>query len=180
MNSNIRKKSGFTLIELIVTISIVSILASIAIPSFTGMIKSNRISAGTNELVSALFLARSEALKRSNPVSICTSIDQATCSGGTDFAKGWVIFLDCDDDGVMDLGANSVACDSDGVTDDREEIIRVHDELSGLNIKAGAKQFMTYTFAGRSEAFSFEVKAKGEAAVKKTIILNRTGRVRTQ
>jgi len=59
-----RRVSGFTLTELMVVILVVAILAAIATPSMTEMIQRNRIDAYSNELISALSLARSEAIKR--------------------------------------------------------------------------------------------------------------------
>ena len=56
------KSRGFTLMELLVTLVIVSILASMAVPSFSGLIQNNRMSTQFNELLAILGLARSEAV----------------------------------------------------------------------------------------------------------------------
>lgn len=73
---------GFTLIELIITITIAAILLSIAVPSFTNLIRSNQITAYTNELSTTVNLARSEAIKRGTSIIV-------TSSGGTDWSQGW-------------------------------------------------------------------------------------------
>lgn len=82
------KQSGFTLIELMVTISILAILLGIGVPSFRATIEGNRIATVTNDLVGALQFARSEAIKRSTNVVLCSSSDQASCSGS--WVDGWV------------------------------------------------------------------------------------------
>jgi len=79
-----RKNSGFTLIELMVTITILGILTSIAIPSFTTFIADQRIRTASFDLMSSLMLTRSEALKRNTVVTI-------TPTSGTDWASGWSI-----------------------------------------------------------------------------------------
>lgn len=84
-----KKQSGFTLIELLVTIAILAILLGIGVPSFRSMVESNRIRTVSNDLVSALQLARSEAVKRGVPITLCSSNDQASCSGA--WANGWVV-----------------------------------------------------------------------------------------
>ena len=175
---NTHKKNGFTLIELMVTISIAAILISIAVPSFKTMLKNNRVTAATNEFVTALVLARSEALKRNNNISICTSLNQQSCSGSTsDYAKGWIIFMDCNEDGVIDNGAGSTTCDGNP-----EQIIKVHDKLNKLTLipTTVPKRFISYTYAGRSDTTTLELKEEGKTTLEKTIILSRTGRVRTQ
>ncbi|MGQ4879122.1 GspH/FimT family pseudopilin [Billgrantia sp. LNSP4103-1] len=60
--------SGFTLIELLVTIAVMTIIATIAVPGFQGMMVSNRLASYHNEILSALNLARSEAVKRRRDV----------------------------------------------------------------------------------------------------------------
>lgn len=85
---------GFTLLELMITVSILAILLAIAVPSFTSTIRSNQIETTTNGLVGALSLARSEASKRGTSVSVCASTNGTSCSGGTDWSTGWIVFMD--------------------------------------------------------------------------------------
>ncbi len=177
-----KRNSGFTLVEMMVVVSIAAILISIAVPSYSALIKSNRLSSGTNEFISALLLARSEALKRSTSVSVCASTDQASCTSGTDFSKGWLIFTDCDADGSIDTAtATCPDIDGDG-NKEKEEIIKVHDSLNGLSIEDSGspkKNFVSYTFAGRSAAITFDIKAKGSTSADKQIKTSMTGRVRS-
>ncbi len=97
-----RLNSGFTLVELMITVSIVGILASFAIPSFNEMIANNRLSALSNDLITDLYTARSEAIKKNIPVTICSSTDQASCANSTNWGTGWIIFKDVGVPGVVD------------------------------------------------------------------------------
>ena len=67
------RPGGFTLVELMVTLTVLAILVGVALPSFRDMILNNRRTAIVNDLVSSLLLARSEAIKRGQPVSVCAS-----------------------------------------------------------------------------------------------------------
>lgn len=77
------KNCGFTLVELMITIAIGAILLTLAVPGFQNIISQNRLATEANEIVTALNLARSEAVKRGANVVI-------TPSGG-DWANGWAI-----------------------------------------------------------------------------------------
>ncbi|MFG6139443.1 pilus assembly FimT family protein [Halomonas sp. B23F22_10] len=66
---------GFTLIELLVTIAVVIILATIAVPGFQGMMARNQLASDYNEVLSGLYFARSEAIKRRGDVTLSAKSD---------------------------------------------------------------------------------------------------------
>jgi type IV fimbrial biogenesis protein FimT len=96
------RASGFTLIELMIALSIVGILLAIAVPSFREAMMNVRISAQTNDLMTDLSVARSEAVKRSLPVLLCTSKDGLACGGS--WSDGWIVFVDADNDAAVSNG----------------------------------------------------------------------------
>ncbi|EIJ35050.1 GspH/FimT family pseudopilin [Thiothrix nivea] len=88
-------QTGMTLIELIVTLSIVAILASVAAPSVKEMIQNNRLTALNNQIVSYLQYARSEAVTKNHNVSMCvrnTDGSGCTTNAADDFSNGWIVF----------------------------------------------------------------------------------------
>ncbi len=85
---------GLTLIELMVGVAVLAIILMFAAPSFRGAIASNRLTTSTNELVSAIALARSEAIRRGSRVTICKSADGAACTTAGGWQQGWIVFTD--------------------------------------------------------------------------------------
>jgi len=101
-----KKEIGFTLVELMVTLSLAAIVISVAIPSFNTMIQNNRLISQTNQLVASLNHARSEAIGRGNTVTICSSSDQITCGGAWD--TGWITFVDINANGAFDNATDTL------------------------------------------------------------------------
>ena len=97
------KQSGFTLIELMVTIVLLAVLLGIGAPSFAEFIRNSRITSTANDLLAALHLARTEAIKRRAPVTVCGTSDaqaeEPECD--TESFAEWLVFVD--DDGDMDV-----------------------------------------------------------------------------
>lgn len=98
--ANVGGLGGFTMIELLVTVSVAAILLAIALPSFTSVMNSNRLSAQANEVVAAMQLARVEAVRQNKRAIVCGSADGSTCSGSTAWNSGWITFLDVDGNGT--------------------------------------------------------------------------------
>lgn len=94
---------GFTLIELMVVIIIAAILLTIAVPSFSTLIKRNNVDSLQSKFSSSLSTARTEAASRNRIVSICGSVTETDCTGGS-WNDGWIIFEDLDGDGDFDAG----------------------------------------------------------------------------
>ncbi|MFK5985046.1 MAG: GspH/FimT family pseudopilin, partial [Pseudomonadota bacterium] len=109
------KQYGFTLIELMVTVVVLAILISLAVPSFRTMIASNVSATQANELVVALNKARIEAIKKHRNVVMCASENQIRCNSANgavaaadkdNWEKGWIIQLASEE--IKDC--SSVAC----------------------------------------------------------------------
>ena len=81
-----QREKGFTLLELLVAIAILAIVASVAVPGFAEVIRQNRATTLANDMVSALNLARSEAVKRNTQVSVSPS--------GERLSRGWQVITE--------------------------------------------------------------------------------------
>lgn len=124
-------RKGFTLIELMTTIAVVSVLAVVVVPGMRNFLQNNRLAAQSNDFITALAVARSEAVMRGTPVSVCRSADGATCGGS--WANGWIIFTD-----TATAGAAPVV----------GELLRVSGALSGGSQLAGPG-YLRYLPSGR-------------------------------
>lgn len=109
-NSAMAKNNGFTLLELLVTLAVASILISVGVPGFRGIIMDNRLAGEANQFVTAVNLARSSAVRYQRNATVCASNNYddpvPTCSGGTDWSTGWIVWVDKDRDNATD--ANEV------------------------------------------------------------------------
>jgi type IV fimbrial biogenesis protein FimT len=99
-----RSDRGFTLIELMVTMTVLGVLAMVAVPSFNEAILSNRLASFANNFMASAQLARSEAIKRNSTVRLCRSADGASCAAGGTWQQGWIIFQDVNGNGTVDSG----------------------------------------------------------------------------
>ena len=106
---NTRCQHGFNLIEMMAAVAVLGTLLAMGVPSFTQMVRNNRVVADTNEIVVAISAARSEAVKRGLPTAVCarSSPTSDVCRTGTenDWSSGWLIFADpAGTAGVIDSG----------------------------------------------------------------------------
>jgi type IV fimbrial biogenesis protein FimT len=102
---------GFTMIELLVVITIAAVLAGIAAPAFNSLINSTRLTSIASRLATDLSLARGEAIKRNMRVLACVRNAGGTdCGTSTDWAAGWLVCYD-NDTGTSGNGVSDGRCD---------------------------------------------------------------------
>jgi type IV fimbrial biogenesis protein FimT len=101
---------GFTLVELMLVLAVLAVMLVVATPLLRGLLQGNHLRAESGRLMAALNLARSEAIMRNEPVSLCPSAMAETgaveCSGT--YEGGWLVYSNPDRDRVVDAGTDKV------------------------------------------------------------------------
>ncbi|MBX3628904.1 MAG: GspH/FimT family pseudopilin [Nitrosomonas sp.] len=165
---NLSVCAGVTLIELLVTLSVASILLAVAVPGFRVFVQDSRLVTQINNFSSATMLAKSEALKRSSSTTICPSTNGTSCTASTVWSNGWLVFADSNRNGIVEAG---------------EEIIQVGPALtSGNTLSGGIRTRITFDANGFSLVFNDTIylcDSRG-AAASKTLVINNQGRIRTE
>ncbi|MGH8656829.1 MAG: GspH/FimT family pseudopilin [Gammaproteobacteria bacterium] len=172
------RSDDFTIVELMITLVLAAIILSAAVPSFRDLVQSNRITAQVNEFVTALNLARSEAIKRGVPVRVCTSVDSANCAPAGGWQQGWIVFSDIDSDGTQDFGTDQCLATEDCL------LRVVNGPLAGNATVTAPSHFLVYQASGMvgaaltfthtipqctgDQARTISVSTTGQASVTKT------------
>ena len=131
--------NGFSLIELLVVITILGVLLALSLPNFQNVIESTTTNSQVKMLLTTLNLARSEAIKRGSNVAICASSDGVDCAAGN-WTNGWLVFVDNNAD------ANGAA----GSVDAGDTIIRVFDALGASTVLTFGVNLFQYNNQGFS------------------------------
>ena len=160
------KNRGFTLVELLVTLVVVSILLSVGVPSFSSMITNNAVNADRDTLFNSLIYARTEAIKRGETISICKSSNLTTCDASVEWGDGWIVFEDTNGNGALS----------------GETILRVQEALKrNISVSFDGGNFVTFDGLGKASAtsgtFSFS-HSSGNADYDRAVTLSATGRAR--
>ena len=106
-----KQDHGFTLVELLVTLAIAAIMASIAAPNLNASIQSMRVQTLGEDLLMTLQRARSESLRLGSRVTVCASVDAATCATSGTWSSGWITFNDLNANASIDTGERILAID---------------------------------------------------------------------
>ncbi|MGZ0020168.1 GspH/FimT family pseudopilin [Nitrosomonas sp. wSCUT-2] len=159
---------GFTMVELLVTLSLASILLTVAIPSYRTFIQDNLLVAQSNNFASSIALAKSEAIKRSSQTTLCPSTNGTSCTGGNVWSNGWLVFADANGNGVVDAG---------------DQILHVNAAFSGgSTLRSGLRTRVTFAANGFSSGFNgtFLLCDSRGITHSKALVLNNQGRLRTE
>lgn len=168
-------QSGATLLELMVVLAVSAILLGIGIPSFASFTSNSRLASATNEMLSSLHLARSEAIKRRSRAAMCPSATGDACAESGDWDQGWVVFHDANNNAELD-------------TD--EVVIMVRQGLStGMRLTGNStvSHYISFAPDGGSKHVSGAWQAgtltvcnkEGTSGPARQIVISKTGRPRT-
>lgn len=159
---NRKIQNGVTLIELMVALAVLAILVSAAVPSFVNLVKDTRMRSTVNALVTAMRVARSEAIKRGGTVSFCATDDFLNCAAGA--TRAYIVFSD-----------SGTAFQVDG----GDEVIYLYERQSNEpDIYSDPTDVVQFRATGRaSDAPTFEFCDSRGTANARTVKLARTGRV---
>jgi type IV fimbrial biogenesis protein FimT len=157
---------GFSLIELLVVLTLIGIVTMLAAPSFNSAFLSNRLAGYANSFVASAQLARSEAIKRDRPVHVCRSSDGASCAAAGSWQQGWIVWSDDNANGALDAG---------------EPIVQIQQALSAdyqLNSTAGGYDLVFQPVGGGSSAATLKLcrAAPAAGAQERQIKIDATGR----
>ncbi len=99
MSQDAKRSSGFTLVEMLMTLAIVAVLGAIALPGFGNLMGRMRLQGAIDDLQTALNQARIAAVSRGGHVVVCPAFDASGCDHTTEWHHGWLLFGDMDRDG---------------------------------------------------------------------------------
>ncbi len=168
--------TGYSMVELLVVLTLLSVLASMAVPSMTAMINTQRSTSLGNALLASLNLARNEAIKRNSRTVLCKSADGLSCTNSGGWQQGWIMFQDVNNNALLDAG---------------EQVIHLQGAASqGLSLTGNTNvaNYVSYSASGSAKLVSGAFQAGtfrlcldpvvvGDV---RQIILSSTGRARSK
>ncbi len=171
-----RVEKGFTLIELMIILAILGIVTTIGVPGFSQVINNNRMTTSVNKLVTAINLARSEAIKQGLQVTI-----RRKGTTSQQWKDGWDIFIDQDKDGVFDDNGDTSLCEA---TEDC--LIKTYSGLpNGFTLTVGNttyKDTIIFKATGMSKAIvgdTFRLCDRSQdTTISRSLIINAIGQTR--
>lgn len=158
------REQGFTLVELLFTLAIVTIALSVATPSFTELLRNQRARTATHELRQAIDFTRESAVHSGRPISI------VAISGN--WANGWEVMVDADNTGTRS---------------EHKPLLASHATLNGVRVLADStsSRYLHFTPRGNgiqpNGAFhSGTLTVCGEGSSHYRIVINKAGRIREE
>jgi len=137
-----RRSSGFTLLEALVAMALVAVLAGIAAPAMGRLRQQHRLQAQAEDLFSSLMLARSEALRQQQRVTVCARTANDRCALAGPWTQGWLVFVDANENAQRES---------------QEPLLQKHEALPAGFALEGNKwvsRYVSYDWEGRSQTIS--------------------------
>jgi type IV fimbrial biogenesis protein FimT len=178
-NSPCRRK-GISLLELLIGVAVVAILMRMASPAMSSVMDSVKLTSMSNTFLSALYLARSEAIKRNGRVVLCKSVSGVSCNPDGGWEQGWIVFRDANNNAILDSEEEVIRRESGWATDvsliGNSPVAKYisYTPVGTTKLSSGAFQAGTITVCRKSspsvEARQIIVSSTGRARIEKTTV----------
>ena len=169
---------GLTMIELLVTVSIVAILATMATPSLREMMENSRLTALNNQMVSSINYVRGESIKRSFPVTMCVRDSAGSgCATSGSFENGWIVFVDCNGNNAVDATGCNYGPGNTNAAD--EILLDTTPDFTGITVTSNSNNPRTLTYKPNgkvSNAGTLTIGTEGADELELDFSLNTTPR----
>lgn len=163
---------GFTLIEFMVAISIVIIIAMVAIPGFSNAMRGSDVTAAANELIGGINLARMEALRRGYPVILCSlASNNQACADTTTWSNGVLIWRDNDSNGSY--SANFLAPEQIGMihfSADSGVTVSINPEVAAFQFDSQGRVSQNEIFCITKQDYSIQVTLNTMGIASKCVV----------
>ena len=146
---------------------VVSTVVTIAVPSLQQLISNQRMAGAINTLITGLYLARSEAIKRAENAALCPSIDGRNCTNGNKWEAGYLLYIDRNANNKVDAD---------------ERVVQVFEATNQMRLRTTpGRDHVRYVSSGLapgSNATFTLCHARGQGTPR-TVVISIAGRVRT-
>lgn len=160
-----RKTQGFTLYELLITLTLIVVSLSIALPHFDALTARNRQRVEINALFGAIHLARKESILKRRVVSVCPTVDFMQCGLRQDWSHGWLVFVNSDRDSPPRI-------------DPGEAIVQRHQVSENIELSVNRRAFTLRATFLRATNGTFVVCDRSGRINPKALVVSYTGRPR--
>lgn len=154
-----------------VTVAVLSIVLGIGVPAFQNFVRTNRLAAATNDLISDIAYARGEAVTRSSNVVLCKASTATACdAAGSSWRNGRLIYIDADGNGLWSVGDTALRF--------REALANSDDVLAGGGDRIGFDRSGLPTSGGNT-TYALCYRPGATVAMRRYVRVTATGQART-
>ena len=163
---NKNQQLGVTLLELLFAVTILSVLVSLALPSFSTLREQTRMNNGVSNLVRSFHLAKQHS-NAGALTSVCKSMDGQQCTDGFDWSDGWLVFLNFDGDEPPHI-------------DPGEIVLEVHESVSPLRVSSNRAAYSLRPSGRRSTNGTLTWCSPNERVDSRAVVVSYTGKPRVR